>query len=156
MPWQGASYEGKLFWGELENINTYVLLKIVHYLEPHTSHSGLFLFGYGAKQGKMESVHNLISLNSVSLVTPTFNFQSIRIHDPGCWYKFTNLMTNSADPDQLASGEANWSGSTLFAITWHIRVQQFDQCLHCLPFCINVLDTSTDIFNLQISMVGKS
>ena len=24
-------------------------------------------------------------------------------------------MTNSADPDQLASSEANWSGSTLFA-----------------------------------------
>ena len=24
-------------------------------------------------------------------------------------------MGNSADPDQLASSEANWSGSTLFA-----------------------------------------
>ena len=24
-------------------------------------------------------------------------------------------MANSADPDQLASTEANWSGSTLFA-----------------------------------------
>ena len=24
-------------------------------------------------------------------------------------------MTNSADPDHLASSEANWSGSTLFA-----------------------------------------
>ena len=24
-------------------------------------------------------------------------------------------MANSADPDQLASSEANWSGSTLFA-----------------------------------------
>ena len=29
-------------------------------------------------------------------------------------------MTNSADPDQLASSEANWSGSTLFAKTGHI------------------------------------
>ena len=28
-------------------------------------------------------------------------------------------MTNSADPDQLASSEANWSGSTLFAKTGH-------------------------------------
>ena len=27
---------------------------------------------------------------------------------------FTYLMANSADPDQLASSEANWSGSTLF------------------------------------------
>ena len=33
-------------------------------------------------------------------------------------------MTNSADPDQLASSEANWSGSTLFAKTGHIQVQQ--------------------------------
>ena len=29
-------------------------------------------------------------------------------------------MTNSADPDQLASEEANWSGSTLFARTGHV------------------------------------
>ena len=33
-------------------------------------------------------------------------------------------MTNSADPDQLASSEANWSGSTLFAKLAYIRVQQ--------------------------------
>ena len=31
---------------------------------------------------------------------------------------------NSADPDQLASSEANWSGSTLFAKAGYIRVQQ--------------------------------
>ena len=36
-------------------------------------------------------------------------------------------MANSADPDQLASSEANWSESTLFAKTGHIQVQQ-DQC----------------------------
>ena len=33
-------------------------------------------------------------------------------------------MTNSADPDQLASSEANWSGSTLFAKAGYIWVQQ--------------------------------
>ena len=33
-------------------------------------------------------------------------------------------MTNSADPDQLASSEANWSGSTLFEKAVHIWVQQ--------------------------------
>ena len=33
-------------------------------------------------------------------------------------------MTNSADPDQLASSEANLSGSTLFAKAGYIRVQQ--------------------------------
>ena len=33
-------------------------------------------------------------------------------------------MANSADPDQLASSEANWSGSTLFAKAGYIRAQQ--------------------------------
>ena len=33
-------------------------------------------------------------------------------------------MTNIEDPDQLASSEANWSGSTLFAKAGYIRVQQ--------------------------------
>ena len=33
-------------------------------------------------------------------------------------------MANSIDPDQLASSEANWSGSTLFAKAEYIRVQQ--------------------------------
>ena len=33
-------------------------------------------------------------------------------------------MINSADPDQLASSEANWSGSALFAKAGYIRVQQ--------------------------------
>ena len=56
--------------------------------------------------------------------TPTSIFQPIRSLDPGCWYKFTYWITNSADPDQLASSEANWSGSTLFAKAEYIRVQQ--------------------------------
>ena len=33
-------------------------------------------------------------------------------------------MANSVDTDQVASSEANWSGSTLFAKTKFIRVQQ--------------------------------
>ena len=33
-------------------------------------------------------------------------------------------MSNSADPDQLASSEASWSGSTLFAKAGIIQVQQ--------------------------------
>ena len=33
-------------------------------------------------------------------------------------------MANSADPDQLASLEANWSGTTLFATAGYIWVQQ--------------------------------
>ena len=46
---------------------------------------------------------------------PTSNFQPVRLLDPDCCYKFAYLMANSADPDQLASEEANWPGSTLFA-----------------------------------------
>ena len=33
-------------------------------------------------------------------------------------------MSNSADPDQLAYKEANWSGYTLFAKAGHVKVQQ--------------------------------
>ena len=33
-------------------------------------------------------------------------------------------MANRADPNQLASSEAKWSGSTLFAKAGYIRVQQ--------------------------------
>ena len=33
-------------------------------------------------------------------------------------------MTNTADPDQLASEEANWSGSSLFVKVGNIWVQQ--------------------------------
>ena len=33
-------------------------------------------------------------------------------------------MADSADPDQLASSEANWSGSTLFAKAGCIPIQQ--------------------------------
>ena len=33
-------------------------------------------------------------------------------------------MSNNADLDQLASSEANWSGSTLFAKTEYVRVHQ--------------------------------
>ena len=51
------------------------------------------------------SVLTLVLLNKDA--TPTSNFQPIGLLDPGCCYKFTYLMANSADPDQLASSEAN-------------------------------------------------
>ena len=51
------------------------------------------------------------------------NFQPIWLLDMDCCYKFTYLIANGADPDQLASSEANWSGSTLFAKAGYI-VQQ--------------------------------
>ena len=36
---------------------------------------------------------------------PTSHFQPIRLLDPDCSYKFTQLMANSVNPDQLASSE---------------------------------------------------
>ena len=56
--------------------------------------------------------------------TPASNFQPIRLLDPDYRFKFAYFMANSADPDQLASSEANWSGSTVFAKEGYIRVQQ--------------------------------
>ena len=35
-----------------------------------------------------------------------------------CWTQIYPAFANSVDPDQLASEEANWSGSTLFAIKY--------------------------------------
>ena len=37
-------------------------------------------------------------------------------------------MANSADLDQLASSEANWSGPTLFSKIGYIRAQQDKGC----------------------------
>ena len=60
----------------------------------------------------------------IKMPPPTSYFQPIILLDSGFWYKFTYLVINSADPDQLASSEANWSGSTLFAKAGYIQVQQ--------------------------------
>ena len=49
--------------------------------------------------------------------------------------KFKYLMANSADPDQLASSEANWSGSTLFAKAGYYRVQQ-DKGYYYVNLCL--------------------
>ena len=42
-------------------------------------------------------------------------------------------MTNSADPDKLASEEANWYGYTLFVNAEYIWVQQ-DQGYHTVDY----------------------
>ena len=36
-------------------------------------------------------------------------------------------MTNSSDPDQLASSKVNWSGSTLFATTGHVVFSKYSE-----------------------------
>ena len=51
-------------------------------------------------------------------------------------------MANSAEPDHLASPEANWSGSTLFAKAGYNQVQQdkgyqnrHQHQVLCISFC---------------------
>ena len=60
-------------------------------------------------------------------------------------------MTNRADPDQLASSEANWSGSTLFAKTGHVvfskrRVKNFFIISHKKRLSKAVLMSTCNIF----------
>ena len=84
--------------------------------------------GWGGGGNTLDRVtcsESIVSLNpchaeKIKMPPPISKFQPVRLLDPYCWYKFTHLMTNSADPDQLASSEANWSGSTLFAKTGHV------------------------------------
>ena len=73
--------------------------------------------------------HTQFKFQPIRLIDPScfhtqFKFQPIRLIDPSCLYKFTYLVTKSVDQYQLASSEVNWSGSTLFANTGHIWVQQ--------------------------------
>ena len=42
-----------------------------------------------------------------------------------CWTRICPAIANNVDPDQLASEEANWSGSALFAIKYMNFYQQF-------------------------------
>ena len=97
-----------------------------------------------------------------SNATPTPSFQPIRLLDSGCWYKFTYLMKNSTDQDQLASKEKptdldlhclkrqDISGVSRTRVNPSISTDQYrDTCansvapdemarshqdLHCLPF----------------------
>ena len=53
-------------------------------------------------------------------------------------------MANSADPDQLASSEANWSGSTLFSKAGYINIITQNIWISCM--CTNSEDQDqTDV-----------
>ena len=61
---------------------------------------------------------------------PASNCQPVVLLAPGCWYKFTYLMTNNADPDQLASEEANSSVCTLSRVKYLIMKKKLLCCSH--------------------------
>ena len=46
-----------------------------------------------------------------------------------CWTRICPAFANSEDPDQLASSEANWSGSALFAIQYVTFISNLDQVI---------------------------
>ena len=46
------------------------------------------------------------------------------LFNPSCWTRKCPAFANSVDPDQLASAEANWSGSALVAIKYVHLYQQ--------------------------------
>ena len=53
-----------------------------------------------------------------------------RINHPlSCWTWIYPAFAYSVDPDQLASEEANWSGSTLFAIKYVNLQEKPDQVI---------------------------
>ena len=49
---------------------------------------------------------------------PTHIMCSLHNKPLSCWTRIYTDFANSVDPDQLASEEANWSGSALFAIKY--------------------------------------
>ena len=66
--------------------------------------------------------------------------------------RYSDFLANSVDPDQPASSEAGWSGSTLFAmdlrcLPWIYTVCHgstlFAMDLHCLPWIYTVCHGST-------------
>ena len=46
------------------------------------------------------------------------NINLLKLLTKSCWTRIYPAFANSVDPDQLASSEANWSGSALFAIKY--------------------------------------
>ena len=97
----------------------------------NASHEASCSYSIGLFSVAIPPVLTLVMLNKLRC-HPTSNFQPIRLLDPDFWYKFTYLIANSADPDQLASSEANWSGSTLFEKAEYIRAQQDKGFAHVL------------------------
>ena len=80
-------------------------------------------WSYMPRLVQKKTVINLCHAQKIKMPRPLLIFSQsdylIQIVDTN-----SQLMTNSADPDQLASSEANWSGSTLFAKAGYIWVQQ--------------------------------
>ena len=75
----------------------------------------------------------MISINSFNLQKKTTNFfLSLLFLNTTC-----PVLANSADPDQLASEEANWSGSALFVIKY-VNFYQKPRSSHLIGWKLEV------------------
>ena len=54
-----------------------------------------------------------------------------------CWTWIYPAFANSVDPDQLASEEANWSGSALFGINY-VNLQQQSESSNLIGWKLEV------------------
>ena len=95
----------KLF-GTQELIDHFDIKEYLPKFEPHHARKGL---GHCAQRGQ-DHPANPSSLSRHFAVHLTLV----------CWTRICPAFANSIDPDQLASSEANWSGSTLFDIKYVI------------------------------------
>ena len=77
--------------------------------------------GQGLKSRRMADFHSNWTqsrvFHTVRTILQLYSFWS-------CWALIYLAFANSIDPDQLASEEANWSGSVLFAIQYVNLYQQ--------------------------------
>ena len=75
---------------------------------------------YGIKAPDMRYSDKYIS----NVSTKTCYGYSLEVPSEVCWTQVYPAFANSVDPDQLASAEANWSGSALFVIKYVNLYQQ--------------------------------
>ena len=77
-------------------------------------------------------------------------------------FKFTNWMTNSVDPDQMASSEAIWSGSTLFTkvglvVNSRIRVKVMSsQLVHLIILFLGMLSAVSSLTSICANCFARN
>ena len=70
---------------------------------------------YVLEKKKSQMIPYLILLLCLSISIDAWTYKPQPL---SCWTRIYPTFANSVDPDQLASEEANWSGSALFAIKY--------------------------------------
>ena len=123
--WSGSTLFAKAYQSQYLGLLLYSLEWLLFPLNNRNSHSiyhgiktKVFLLSMGTR---LWLCHNK-TLYSVIFIVFTVRQETNHsifypVHQPlSCWIRVYPAFANSVDPDQLASEEANWSGSALFAI----------------------------------------